>query len=87
MLYYVVFALKLLVAHTIRDPSSPRARADILLMRNLEEVLSTIPVTQDERSTRNWIDYCTHHRDAAEQAINDALARRRPKDYDGPRAA
>ncbi|OJJ05951.1 hypothetical protein ASPVEDRAFT_45379 [Aspergillus versicolor CBS 583.65] len=85
MLYYVVFALKLLVTHTIQDPSSPRARADVLLMRNLEDVLSTIPVAQDERSTRNLIDYCTHHRDAAEQAINDALARRRPKDYDGPR--
>lgn len=82
MLQYVVFALKLLVTHTIQDPSSPRARADILLMRNLEIVLSTIAVSQDERSTRNLIDYCTHHRDVAEQAINNALARHRPKDYD-----
>lgn len=73
MLQYAVFALKLLVTHTIQYPSSPRSRADVLLMRNLENVLSTIPVTPNERSTRNLIDYCTHQRDVAERAINDAL--------------
>ncbi|KAL4738255.1 hypothetical protein BDV11DRAFT_216079 [Aspergillus similis] len=85
MLHYVVFALKLLVTLTIQEPSSPRARADILLMRNLEEVLSSIPVTHDERSTRNLIEYCTHHRDAAEQAINNSLSRKRPQDRHVPR--
>ncbi|KAL3460887.1 hypothetical protein BJX64DRAFT_278179 [Aspergillus heterothallicus] len=85
MLHYVVFALKLLVTITVQDPSSPRARADILLMRNLEDVLSAIRAGHEERSTRNLIEYCTRHRDIAEQAINDVLSRKGPKPYDQPR--
>ncbi|KAL4860950.1 hypothetical protein BDV12DRAFT_180934, partial [Aspergillus spectabilis] len=69
MLHYAVFALKLLVILTVQDPSSPRARADILLMRNLEDVLSAICAGHEERSTQNPIEYCTRRRDIAEQAI------------------
>ncbi|KAL2839665.1 hypothetical protein BJY01DRAFT_237031 [Aspergillus pseudoustus] len=87
MLHSVIFALKILVTLTIQEPNSPRARADILLMRNLEDALSSLPVTQDERSIRNLIDCCTHYRDTAEQAINDAISRKRPQDYDRPESA
>ncbi|KAL2807841.1 hypothetical protein BJX63DRAFT_57547 [Aspergillus granulosus] len=84
MLHYVVFALKLLVTLTVRDPYCPRARADILLMRNFEDELSVIPAAQEERATRNLIEYCTHFRHVAERAINDVLSRQRPQGLDEP---
>jgi hypothetical protein len=82
MFNYVVFALKLLVTLTVRDPHSPRARADILLMRDLEDVVSSIPVGHDERSIRNLIEYCTHYRDTAERAIDRVFSRKMPREHD-----
>jgi hypothetical protein len=82
MFNYVVFALKLLVTLTVRDPHSPRARADILLMRNLEDVVSSIPAGHDERSIQNLVDYCSHYRDVAERAIDRGLSRKRPREHD-----
>ncbi|KAJ0425007.1 hypothetical protein BJY00DRAFT_275715 [Aspergillus carlsbadensis] len=84
MFNYVLFALKLLVTLTVQDPHSPRARADILLMRNLEDAISSIPVGHDERSTQNLVEYCTHYRDIAQRAIDQGISRKRPREQDNP---
>ena len=77
MLNYVIFALKLFVILTVQDPRSPRARADILLMRNLEDTLSAIPLTGEDNSIQKLIKYCAEYRHVAERAINKVLPRKR----------
>lgn len=82
MLNYVIFALKLFVILTVQDPRSPRARADILLMRNLEDILSAIPLTGEDRSIQMLIEYCAGYRDIAERAINEVISRKRRREDD-----
>ncbi|KAL3440303.1 hypothetical protein BJX65DRAFT_290777 [Aspergillus insuetus] len=86
MFNYVVFALKLLVTLTVQDPCSPRARADIMLMRNLEDAVSSIHIGQEERNIRNLVEYCTHYRDIAQQAIDQSFSRKKPGRSEGSRA-
>jgi hypothetical protein len=78
MFNYAIFALKLLVTLTVQDPCSPRARADIMLMRNLEDVVSSIHIGQEERNIRNLVEYCTHYRGIAQQAIDQSSSRKKP---------
>jgi hypothetical protein len=82
MVHYAVFALKLFVILTVQDPRSPRARADILLMRSMEDVLAAIPVTREDRSIQKLIEYCAGYRDVAERAINQVVSRKRRREYD-----
>ncbi|KAL5337370.1 hypothetical protein BJX70DRAFT_399672 [Aspergillus crustosus] len=70
MLKYAIFALKLFVILTVQDPHSPRARADIMLMRNVEDVLAAIPVSGEDRSIQKLIEYCAGYRDVAERAVH-----------------
>ncbi|KAL4863018.1 hypothetical protein BDV12DRAFT_34254 [Aspergillus spectabilis] len=82
MFNYVVFALKLFVILTVQDPRSPRACADILLMRSMEDVLGAIPITGEDRSIQKLIEYCAAYRDVAERAINQVVSRKRHREYD-----
>ncbi|KAL4876948.1 hypothetical protein BJY04DRAFT_231241 [Aspergillus karnatakaensis] len=77
MFHYVTFALKLFVLLTVQDPRSPRARADLLLMRNLEDALASVPVFGEDRGIQKLLEYCAGYRDVAERAINQVYARKR----------
>lgn len=82
MINYVIFALKLFVILTVQDPRSSRARADILLMRNLEDILSAIPLTGEDNSIQKLIQYCAGYRHVAERAINKVLPIKRRREDD-----
>ncbi|KAL2826963.1 hypothetical protein BDW59DRAFT_144459 [Aspergillus cavernicola] len=73
MVNYVIFALKLLVILIVQDPRSARAHADIILMRSIEDFLSSIPVTSGDQNIPNLMQYCARYRQVAEQAITQVL--------------
>ncbi|KAL4783557.1 hypothetical protein BJX76DRAFT_368311 [Aspergillus varians] len=73
MVYYIIFALKLLVILIVDDPWSPRARADITLLRNMEEFLVTVPATKGDQSMLKLMDYCAQYRQVAEKAVRQVL--------------
>lgn len=69
MVYYVIFALKLFVILIVQDPRSPRAYADISLLRNMEDFLSAIPIARGDQSVPKLIEYVARYRQAAEEAV------------------
>ncbi|KAL4953268.1 hypothetical protein BDW69DRAFT_200281 [Aspergillus filifer] len=73
MVHYLVFALKLLVILIVQDARSPRAQADIILLRKMEDVLSRICERRKDQSILKLIEYCVQYRQVAEKAVNQAL--------------
>lgn len=73
MVYYVVFALKLFVILIVQDPRSPRAYADIMLLRNIEDLLSAIPLSKGDQSVPKLIEYVARYRQVAEEAVKQVL--------------
>lgn len=69
MVYYVIFALKLFVILIVQDPRSPRAYADISLLRNMEDFLSAIPIARGDQSVPKLIEYVARYRQVAEEAV------------------
>ncbi|KAL4940213.1 hypothetical protein BDV06DRAFT_24495 [Aspergillus oleicola] len=75
MVHYLVFALKLLVILIVQDARSPRAHADAILLRNMEDALSSISESRNDQSILKLIDYCAQYRQVAEKAIKRVLPR------------
>ncbi|KAL4794965.1 hypothetical protein BDV19DRAFT_178374 [Aspergillus venezuelensis] len=73
MVHYLVFALKLLVILIVQDARSPRAQADIILLRKMEDVLSSICESRKDQSIIKLIEYCVQYRQVAEKAVKQAL--------------
>lgn len=73
MVYYVVFALKIFVILIVQDPRSPRAYADVMLLRKIEEFLSAIPIAKGDQSVPKLIEYVARYRQVAEDAVAQVL--------------
>ncbi|KAL4929758.1 fungal specific transcription factor domain-containing protein [Aspergillus undulatus] len=73
MVYYLVFALKLFVILIVKDPRSPRTRADIALLRNMEDFLSAISESRRDQSILKLIKHCIQYRNIAEKALQQVL--------------